>query len=74
MFENKYNMKESFVRASAGNGSLFLEIDFVVNNSQNQFTISQQDIIRQEISNRIKQLPHDKWMTVAFTNDRKWAV
>lgn len=72
--ENKYNMKESFVRASAGNGSLFLEIDFVVNNSQNQFTISQQDIIRQEISNRIKQLPHDKWMTVAFTNDRKWAV
>lgn len=72
--ENKYNMKESFVRASAGNGSLFLEIDFVVSNSQNQFTITQQDIIRQEISNRIKQLPHDKWITVAFTNDRKWAI
>ncbi len=72
--EKKYNMKESFVRATAGNGSLFLEIDFVVSNSQNQFTISQQDIVREEISNRIKQLPHDKWITVAFTNDRKWAV
>lgn len=72
--EKKYRMKESFVRATAGNGSLFLEIDFVVSDSQDQFSISQQDLIREEIFNSIKQLSHDNWITVAFTSDRKWAI
>jgi predicted Co/Zn/Cd cation transporter (cation efflux family) len=36
--------------------------------------MKKQDQIREEILNQMSSIPLKKWLNVAFTNDRKWAV
>lgn len=72
--QDEYELKETFVRATMGNGMLWLEIDLVVSASSKVNTIDDQDSIREVINQRIKRIPSRKWMTVSFMKDRKWAV
>jgi cation diffusion facilitator family transporter len=72
--QEEYQLKETFVRASMGNGKLWLEIDLVVSALSKVHTIEDQDLIREEINKRIERIPSQKWMTVSFMKDRKWAV
>lgn len=72
--EKKYGFQESFVRASQGNQSLVLEIDFVVSKTSCDLTVLQQDMIREHIAKSIRKLPYEPWVTISFTTDRKWAI
>ena len=72
--EEKYGFEESFLRVSKSGQKLFIEIDFVVNPKAWQPTLSEQDMIREEILSRLQEVPLVKWLNVAFTNDRKWAL
>lgn len=72
--ENKYNFNESFLRVSKSGMKLFIEIDFVVSPDAWQPRLSDQDQIREEILNQMSSISLKKWLNVAFTNDRKWAV
>jgi predicted Co/Zn/Cd cation transporter (cation efflux family) len=39
-----------------------------------QPTLSDQDKIREEILSRMQPISLKKWLNIAFTNDRKWAL
>lgn len=72
--EKKYRFKESFLRVSKARETLWVEVDFVVDKNSKIATIQEQDLVREEISKKIHHLGYDKWLTVAFTVDRKWAI
>lgn len=72
--EKKYKFKESFLRVSKARKTLWVEVDFVVDKDSKIATIQEQDLVREEISQKIHHLGYDKWLTVAFTVDRKWAI
>ena len=72
--EKEYNFQESFLRVSKSGPKLFIEIDFVVSPEGWQPTLAEQDDIREEILTKMKPISLKKWLNVAFTNDRKWAV
>jgi len=72
--EEKYHFQESFLRVSKSGPKLFIEIDFVVAPENWQPTLSDQDKIREEILSRMQPISLKKWLNIAFTNDRKWAL
>ncbi|MCL6258201.1 cation transporter [Aquiflexum sp. TKW24L] len=72
--EKEYQFQESFLRVSKSGPKLFIEIDFVVSPEGWQPSLSEQDGIREEILTKMKPISLKKWLNVAFTNDRKWAV
>ncbi|MBF7097197.1 cation diffusion facilitator family transporter [Alkalibacter mobilis] len=74
IMESQYNIDESFVRIAKVGRTLWVEIDFVVNGSTKIKSISDQDKLRQEISDCINPRYKGNWLTVSFTNNRKWAV
>ena len=74
LMEDKYEMNESFVRIAKVGKTLWIEIDFVVKGSTKVKTITDQDLLREELSNYIEGFSKGNWLTVSFTNARKWAV
>jgi predicted Co/Zn/Cd cation transporter (cation efflux family) len=72
--EDKYEMNESFVRVARVGKTLWVEIDFVVKGSTKVSTIFDQDRLREELSDYIEGFSKGNWLTVSFTNARKWAV
>lgn len=72
--EDRYNLRESFLRVTKGRKILWLEIDFVVDTNSNVKTIDDQDKVREEIFRELNTFKCDKWLTVSFTKDRKWAI
>jgi cation diffusion facilitator family transporter len=72
--EKEYKFQESFLRVSKSGPKLFIEIDFVVSPEGWQPNLAEQDNIREEILTKMKPISLKKWLNVAFTNDRKWAV
>lgn len=72
--EKKYKFQESFLRVSKSGPKLFIEIDFVVSPEAWQPSLSEQDQIREEILLQMQPISLKKWLNVAFTNNRKWAV
>jgi len=72
--EEQYKFQESFLRVSKSGPKLFIEIDFVVSPDSWQPTLAEQDQIREEIVTQMQPISLKKWLNVAFTNDRKWAI
>jgi len=72
--EKKYQMKESFLRVTKRRKLLRVEIDFIVDEHSLVQTIKEQDKVREELDRKLKTIQTDKWITVAFTSNRKWAV
>lgn len=65
---------ETFTRVAKSGPKLFVEIDFVVAPGHPGPSLQEQDDIRQEIMDAMDAFSIKKWLTVAFTADRKWAV
>lgn len=72
--EEKYHLKESFLRVTKRRKLLRVEIDFIVDENSLVQTIQEQDKIREELDRKMNPIKTDKWITIAFTSDRKWAV
>lgn len=72
--EKKYHLKESFLRVTKRRKLLRVEIDFIVDENSLVQTIQEQDKIREELDRRMNPIKTEKWITIAFTSDRKWAV
>jgi cation diffusion facilitator family transporter len=71
--ENEF--KEAFTRVSKVGQTLWVEVDFVAEaESEIIETISEQDEIREQIHAYLSQYPYEIWLTVSFTEDRKWAI
>lgn len=72
--EKEYIFKESFLRVSSGRQMIWIEIDFVVDETSPVQSIKDQDMIRERIDHALKSIKSDKWITVSFVGDRKWAL
>ncbi len=72
--ERKYKMKESFLRVTKRRKLLRVEIDFIVDEHSLVQTIKQQDAVREELEKKLHSIKTDKWITVAFTSNRKYAL
>lgn len=70
----QYKFQETFTRVAKSGTKLFIEIDFVLSPEGWQPTLLEQDAIREEIMGQMRDISLKKWLNVAFTLDRKWAV
>lgn len=71
--ESKYQINESILRIAKVGNKLFIDIDFILGPQSKRVTIADQDKIREQIIRHTGDLEYKKWLTVSFTNDRKWA-
>ncbi|MDQ0257825.1 cation diffusion facilitator family transporter [Evansella vedderi] len=71
--ETRYQINESILRIAKVGNKLFIEIDFILNPQSKIVTIADQDKVREEIIQQTKGLVYKKWLTVSFTNDKRWA-
>ncbi len=71
--EQSYGFQESYLRMSSVSRQLWIEVDFVVQPSTSMSTVADGDKIREDLSQRLKGVKGDQWLTVCFTTDRKWA-
>ncbi|UTR16495.1 cation transporter [Salipaludibacillus sp. LMS25] len=71
--QTHYQIDESILRISKAGNMLFIEIDFILNKESKIKTVADQDKVREEISEQTKNLNYKKWLTVSFTNNKKWA-
>ncbi|WP_216827425.1 cation diffusion facilitator family transporter [Alkalihalobacterium elongatum] len=70
--QTNYHIEDSILRMSKVGSKLFIEVDFILNDNSKVKTVADQDLIREEINKQTKDLSYKKWLTVSFTNDRKW--
>ncbi|MCK0470033.1 cation diffusion facilitator family transporter [Halalkalibacter sp. APA_J-10(15)] len=67
-------IEKMYVRLAKVGGTLFVEVDFILNEHSLIQSVDQQDDIREKIKSATDHLPYQKWLTVSFTKDEKWAV
>ncbi|RUO32016.1 hypothetical protein CWE12_03240 [Aliidiomarina sedimenti] len=69
----RYAFKDYYLRLQKVGSTVYLEIDFIVEPSQSNLSIHQQDDIRAELYRDIRVFPYRWWYTVSFTADEQWA-
>ncbi len=72
--QKKYRIKESFFRVSKVGTTLYIEVDYITSKRSFVKTIKDSDKVREELHRELKKLPYELWLTVSFTQDRKWAL
>lgn len=72
--EASYGFVESFLRSSKVGGRVDVEIDFVVGDGSRAHDVWAFDAVRQDIADRLAELPYATSVAVAFTADRRWAL
>lgn len=70
---NQYDVEDVYLRISKTGSIIFIEIDLIVPKIYAYDSIIQQDAIRERIDKSLFWLPQNKWLTIAFTANRKWA-
>lgn len=70
--EDRFGMKESFIRLSRTGNVIWIEIDYVIEPDSIVDSVKMQDQIRGEIAAAVGKDTH--WLTVSFTENRKWAI
>lgn len=69
--QEDYEMADAVIRFTRVGRTLRLEIDFVVSSTTPIESIAQQDAIRQEIADVLEETG-TLWLTISFTEQRKW--
>lgn len=67
----QFGLGEQHVRMTKIGRKFYVEIEFVVDAS---WSVRQSDQVRRALTDRLKVLPHDLWLTVEFTADRSWVA
>lgn len=72
--EEEYRLSDSYVRVSQGRRLIWVEIDFVVDENSLVKTVQDEDEIREKIHRALRSVRKvDKWITIAFTANPRWA-
>lgn len=69
-----YGFVESFPRSSKVGCRVDVEIDFVVGEGSRAHDVWAFDTVRQDLADRLAELPYPTSVAVAFTADRRWAL
>jgi predicted Co/Zn/Cd cation transporter (cation efflux family) len=65
----QFALGEQHLRMTKVGRKFYVEIDFVVDEG---WTVRQSDQVRRALTERLRALPHDLWLTTEFTADRSW--
>jgi len=68
-----WGFRKYFLRIQKVGSTVYLEVDFVVQEAASRLTIAEQDRIRADLFDRIRHHPYQWWYTVCFTADEQWA-
>ncbi|WP_100372952.1 cation diffusion facilitator family transporter [Bacillus sp. FJAT-45037] len=71
--EIEYKFVDSITRTSKVGEKLYIEIDFILDAKSKAQTVIEHDQIREKIDRNITDLNYTLWLTISFTQDRKWA-
>ena len=72
--EREYNFEDTITRVSKTGNDLRIEIDFIYNEESNIKALDEMDSLREKIFNSLSHINYEKWLTVSFTKDKKWAI
>jgi len=70
----QFGLAESFLRASKVGGRVDVEVEFVVGEDSAVRTVTDGDVVRAALHERLAALGHERSVVVAFTADRRWAL
>lgn len=69
----KYGVKKTYCRVTKMGSVLYIEVDFFVDSNYKYDSITEQDNVRDEIEKYLEWLPYEKWLSVSFTAQKKYA-
>ncbi|MFD1039813.1 cation diffusion facilitator family transporter [Virgibacillus byunsanensis] len=69
----KYNFYEDATRVTKVGKTIFIEINFVLSKETTIHNVDELDVLREELDTELHIEGYNKWFTLSFTNDRKWA-
>ncbi|WP_158736753.1 cation diffusion facilitator family transporter [Alteribacillus sp. YIM 98480] len=72
--KEKYHIFEDFTRVTKVGKTIFIEIDFVLDEHTSIQTVDEFDMVREELYQKLQMEGHTNWFTLSFTKDRKWAL
>ncbi|RKD71152.1 cation diffusion facilitator family transporter [Sinobaca qinghaiensis] len=70
----KYKMQDMIVRTTKVGKTLYIDIDYIVDEASGIQNVKEMDKLRMEFEAGMKQLDMEKWVTITFTADKYWAV
>ncbi|MDE1326915.1 cation transporter [Vibrio aestuarianus] len=69
----RYQLGTPVVRSTKIGRQLAIDITFILENKNNDFTINDFDNFRSEIESNLNQLGFDLWLNISFTYNSQWA-
>lgn len=72
--EKEYKFEDSITRVCKVGRALRIEIDFIYNDETNLNDLDEMDYVREKLSKNLKHINYNKWLSVSFTGDKKWAI
>lgn len=70
----KYNMQDMVVRTTKVGKTLYVDIDYIIDETSAIQHVKEMDTLRRDFEAGIKQLEMEKWVTITFTADKYWAI
>lgn len=72
--KEKYNIFEDFTRVTKVGKTIFIEVDFVLDEHTSIQIVDEFDVVREELYQKLQMEGHTNWFTLSFTKDRRWAL
>jgi len=72
-FNTNYGLSNHVLRLGKVNNKLIIEIAYIINTKSKMDSIMMQDQIRIDLTQKLSEIPYEKWINVTFTGDKKWA-
>lgn len=65
------DFKERILRFGKVGGKVIIEIDYVIEENSHLDSVAEQDKLRRQLVEGLKQLPYEKWVNVSFMGDNR---
>jgi len=70
--DQNYDFSDKILRLGKAGNKIIIEIDYVIEKTSKLDSISEQDQLRDHLTQSFIQLPYEKWVNINFTNNIKW--
>jgi len=70
---SNYDLSDHVLRLGKVGGKLIMEISYVVKRDSAMDSIEMQDKLRKELTQKLDEIPYEKWINITFTGKMKYA-
>jgi len=68
-----YHFTDTVLRIGKVGQEIIIEIDYIIEENSELDSIRKQDTLRAELNRSLSEIPYEKWLSLTFTGDIKWA-